>query len=123
MVDRDHADVLVVRQCELLSISRSSVYYRPAAGLRGAGSQGASKIEHTQRKHQQAHDVPIPCEGEHDELDLEDASGVSFVVISIVAFGFMASPVPISSPLVEIDHRCNYHGSQPKHKAHRESYR
>ncbi len=29
MVDRDHADVLVVRQCELLSISRSSVYYSP----------------------------------------------------------------------------------------------
>lgn len=123
MIDRDLPEVSVVRQCELLSISCSSVYYRPAAGLRGAGSQGASKIEHTQRKHQQAHDVPIPCEGEHDELDLEDASGVSFVVISIVAFGFMASPVPISPPPVEIDHRCNYHGSQPKHKAHRESYR
>jgi len=30
MVDRDHADVSVVRQCELLAISRSSVYYRPA---------------------------------------------------------------------------------------------
>ena len=29
MVDRDYADVLVVRQCELLSISRSSVYYSP----------------------------------------------------------------------------------------------
>ena len=29
MVDRDHADVLVVRRCELLSISRSSVYYSP----------------------------------------------------------------------------------------------
>ena len=29
MVDRDHADVLVVRQCELLSISCSSVYYSP----------------------------------------------------------------------------------------------
>jgi len=29
MVDRDHADVSVVRQCELLNISRSSVYYSP----------------------------------------------------------------------------------------------
>ena len=29
MVDRDHADVSVVRQCELLSISRSSLYYSP----------------------------------------------------------------------------------------------
>jgi len=29
MVDRDHADVSVVRQCELLNVSRSSVYYSP----------------------------------------------------------------------------------------------
>ena len=30
MVDRDHVDVSVVRQCELLDVSRSSVYYRPS---------------------------------------------------------------------------------------------
>ena len=30
MVDRDLRDVSVVRQCELLNISRSSVYYSPA---------------------------------------------------------------------------------------------
>ena len=77
MIDRDLPEVSVVRQCELLSISCSSVYYRPADRLRGVGSLGASKIEHTQGKHQHAHDVPIPCEGEHDELDLEDASNVS----------------------------------------------
>tara|TARA_B100000315_G_C14501847_1_gene552733 strand:- start:72 stop:932 length:861 start_codon:yes stop_codon:yes gene_type:complete len=29
MVDRDHAELSVVRQCELLDISRSSVYYSP----------------------------------------------------------------------------------------------
>ena len=77
MIDRDLPEVSVGRQCELLSISCSSVHYRPADGLRGVGSQGASKIEHTQGKHHHALDVPIPCEGEHDELDLEDASPVS----------------------------------------------
>jgi len=30
MIDRDLPEVSVVRQCELLSISRSSVRYRPA---------------------------------------------------------------------------------------------
>jgi len=30
MIDRDQCDVSVVRQCELLDISRSSVYYSPA---------------------------------------------------------------------------------------------
>ena len=30
MVDRDLPEVSVVRQCELLNISRSSVHYRPA---------------------------------------------------------------------------------------------
>jgi putative transposase len=30
MIDRDQCEVLVVRQCELLDISRSSVYYSPA---------------------------------------------------------------------------------------------
>jgi putative transposase len=29
MIDRDQSDVSVVRQCELLDISRSSVYYSP----------------------------------------------------------------------------------------------
>ena len=29
MIDRDLPDVSVVRQCELLDISRSSVYYSP----------------------------------------------------------------------------------------------
>ena len=48
MIDRDLPEVSVVRQCELLSISCSSVHYRPADGLRGVGSQGAGKIEHTQ---------------------------------------------------------------------------
>ena len=31
MVDRSHPALSVVRQCVLLSLSRSSVYYRPAA--------------------------------------------------------------------------------------------
>jgi len=30
MIDRDQCEVSVVRQCELLKISRSSVYYSPA---------------------------------------------------------------------------------------------
>ena len=29
MIDRGHGDLSVVRQCELLDISRSSVYYNP----------------------------------------------------------------------------------------------
>ncbi len=31
MIDRDHPDLALARQCALLGISRSSVYYRPAA--------------------------------------------------------------------------------------------
>jgi putative transposase len=30
MVERDHHDIPVIRQCELLALSRSSLYYRPA---------------------------------------------------------------------------------------------
>ncbi len=30
MIDRDHRQLSLVRQCSLLNVSRASVYYRPA---------------------------------------------------------------------------------------------
>ena len=30
MIDRDHSQLSLVRQCALLDVSRASVYYRPA---------------------------------------------------------------------------------------------
>ena len=32
MIDRGHHELSVVRQCELLDISRSSAYYSPRSG-------------------------------------------------------------------------------------------
>ena len=35
MVDRDHSSLSIVRQCALLGVSRSSLYYRPRPVLDG----------------------------------------------------------------------------------------
>ena len=59
MVDREHRSLWIARQCALLGVARSSLYYRP----REASGDNLALMQAMDRHHLLAHGPGVPLPG------------------------------------------------------------
>ena len=70
MVDREHPSLPIVRQCALLGVSRSSLYYRP----KGTPPGDLSLMQAMDRQYLETPFEPVSEVQDHNDIRIMDAS-------------------------------------------------